>query len=309
MAKKEKEFQLKPSSDFKRQTTGDKAFDVINCILMGLIVLIILYPLWFVVIASVSDANEVIAGKVLLWPKGVSFKSYEYVFKDPMIMTGYKNTIIYTVLGTTINLIMTVLAAYPLSRKDWVGRGFFTTVVMFTMFFSGGTIPTYLLMNSLGIVDTIWVMVLPGAVSVYNTIVMRTFFVNSIPHELQEAAQVDGCSNTRLLLQIVLPLSMPIIAVETLYYGVAHWNAFFNALIYITDSEKYPLQLVLRSILIQNQQSQDMMGDLDTISDRIMLAETIKYALIIVSTLPMMILYPLLQRYFEKGVMVGAVKG
>ena len=309
MAKKEKEFQLKTSSDFKRQTTGDKAFDIINCILMGLIVLIILYPLWFVVIASVSDANEVIAGNVVMWPKGVSFKSYEYVFKDPMIMTGYKNTIIYTVLGTTINLIMTVLAAYPLSRKDWVGRGFFTTVVMFTMFFSGGTIPTYLLMNSLGIVDTIWVMVLPGAVSVYNTIVMRTFFVNSIPHELQEAAQVDGCSNTRLLLQIVLPLSMPIIAVETLYYGVAHWNAFFNALIYITDSEKYPLQLVLRSILIQNQQSQDMMGDLDTISERIMLAETIKYALIIVSTLPMMILYPLLQRYFEKGVMVGAVKG
>jgi putative aldouronate transport system permease protein len=296
-------------SMFSRQSTGDKAFDIINVILMCLVLIVILYPLWFVVIASVSDPLKVMSGEVLFWPQGVSLKAYNMVFRDPLIMSGYGNTLIYTCLGTTINLIMTVLAAYPLSRKDWVGRGFFMALVMFTMFFSGGTIPTYLIMNDLGLVNTIWAIVLPGAVSVYNTIVMRTFFINSIPPELQEAAQVDGCSNTRLLLQIVLPLSKPILAVMVLFYGVMHWNAFFGALIYLTDSSKYPLQLILRSILIQNTASQDMLGEVDTIGNRAMLAETLKYALIIVSTVPMMILYPFLQRFFEKGVMVGAVKG
>lgn len=300
---------MKKSSIFARQTRGDKVFDVVNVLLMCLILAIIVYPLWFVVIASVSDATKVAAGEVLLLPSGFSLKAYKMVFRDSMVMTGYRNTIFYTVLGTCINLVMTVLAAYPLSRKDWVGRRLFTTVIMFTMFFSGGTIPTYLLMNDLGLVNTVWAMVLPGAVSVYNTIVMRTFFNNSIPLELQEAAMVDGCSNTRLLLQIVLPLSKAIIAVMVLFYGVGHWNAFFNALIYLTDSDRYPLQLVLRSILIQNTASQDMLGDVDTLGNRVMLAETLKYALIIVSTLPMMVLYPFLQKFFEKGVMIGAIKG
>lgn len=297
------------ASIFSRQSTGDRVFAIVNTALLALILLVILYPLWFVVIASVSDPAKVVAGDVLLWPAGVSFEAYRMVFRDSMIMTGYRNTLYYTILGTAINLVMTVLAAYPLSRKDWVGRGFFMAVVMFTMFFSGGTIPTYLLMNDLGLINTTWAIVLPGAVSVYNAIVMRTFFINSIPLELQEAAQVDGCSNTRLLLRIVLPLSKPILAVMVLFYGVAHWNAFFGALIYITESDRYPLQLVLRSILIQNTASQDMLGEVDTLGNRVMLAETIKYALIIVSTLPMMVLYPFLQRFFEKGVMVGSVKG
>lgn len=297
------------ASIFSRQSTGDRVFEIVNTALLALILLVILYPLWFVVIASVSDPAKVAAGDVLLWPAGMSFEAYRMVFRDSMIMTGYRNTLYYTLLGTTINLVMTVLAAYPLSRKDWVGRGFFMAVVMFTMFFSGGTIPTYLLMNDLGLINTTWAIVLPGAVSVYNAIVMRTFFINSIPLELQEAAQVDGCSNTRLLLRIVLPLSKPILAVMVLFYGVAHWNAFFGALIYITESDRYPLQLVLRSILIQNTASQDMLGEVDTLGNRVMLAETIKYALIIVSTLPMMVLYPFLQRFFEKGVMVGSVKG
>lgn len=297
------------ASIFSRQSTGDRVFEIVNTALLALILLVILYPLWFVVIASVSDPAKVVAGNVLLWPAGVSFEAYRMVFRDSMIMTGYRNTLYYTILGTAINLVMTVLAAYPLSRKDWVGRGFFMAVVMFTMFFSGGTIPTYLLMNDLGLINTTWAIVLPGAVSVYNAIVMRTFFINSIPLELQEAAQVDGCSNTRLLLRIVLPLSKPILAVMVLFYGVAHWNAFFGALIYITESDRYPLQLVLRSILIQNTASQDMLGEVDTLGNRVMLAETIKYALIIVSTLPMMVLYPFLQRFFEKGVMVGSVKG
>ncbi|HIV27396.1 MAG TPA: carbohydrate ABC transporter permease [Candidatus Ornithocaccomicrobium faecavium] len=297
------------ASIFSRQSTGDRVFEIVNTALLALILLVILYPLWFVVIASVSDPAKVVAGDVLLWPAGVSFEAYRMVFRDSMIMTGYRNTLYYTLLGTAINLVMTVLAAYPLSRKDWVGRGFFMALVMFTMFFSGGTIPTYLLMNDLGLINTTWALVLPGAVSVYNAIVMRTFFINSIPLELQEAAQVDGCSNTRLLLRIVLPLSKPILAVMVLFYGVAHWNAFFGALIYITESDRYPLQLVLRSILIQNTASQDMLGEVDTLGNRVMLAETIKYALIIVSTLPMMVLYPFLQRFFEKGVMVGSVKG
>lgn len=297
------------ASIFSRQSTGDRVFEIVNTALLALILLVILYPLWFVVIASVSDPAKVVAGDVLLWPAGVSFEAYRMVFRDSMIMTGYRNTLYYTILGTAINLVMTVLAAYPLSRKDWVGRGFFMALVMFTMFFSGGTIPTYLLMNDLGLINTTWAIVLPGAVSVYNAIVMRTFFINSIPLELQEAAQVDGCSNTRLLLRIVLPLSKPILAVMVLFYGVAHWNAFFGALIYITESDRYPLQLVLRSILIQNTASRDMLGEVDTLGNRVMLAETIKYALIIVSTLPMMVLYPFLQRFFEKGVMVGSVKG
>ena len=294
---------------FSRQSRGDKVFDVVNGLLIGLILLTIIYPLWFVVIASVSDPAKVLSGQVILWYKNFTLEGYRMVFRDPMIMTGYRNTLFYTVAGTAINLVMTILAAYPLSRKDWVGRGFFMGVLMFTMFFGGGIIPTYLLMNSLGLINTIWAMILPGAVSVYNTIVMRTFFMNSIPSELQEAAQVDGCSNTRLLLQIVLPLSKQIIAVMVLFYGVGHWNAFFNALIYLTESSRYPLQLVLRSILIQNTASQDMLGDLDTMGSRVMMAETIKYALIIVSTLPMMVLYPFLQKFFEKGVMVGAIKG
>ena len=267
-------------NSFSRQSRGDKIFNVINGLLIAVVLIMIIYPLWFVIIASVSDPAKVLGGQVILMPRKFTLEGYRMVFRDPMIMTGYRNTLFYTVTGTAINLVMTILAAYPLSRKDWVGRGFFMGVLMFTMFFSGGIIPTYLMMNSLGMINTVWAMILPGAVSVYNTIIMRTFFINSIPPELQEAAQVDGCSNTRLLIQIVLPLS-----------------------------KRYPLQLVLRSILIQNTASQDMLGDLDTMGSRVMMAETIKYALIIVSTLPMMVLYPFLQRFFEKGVMVGAVKG
>ena len=296
-------------NSFSRQSRGDKIFNVINGLLIAVVLIMIIYPLWFVIIASVSDPAKVLGGQVILMPRKFTLEGYRMVFRDPMIMTGYRNTLFYTVTGTAINLVMTILAAYPLSRKDWVGRGFFMGVLMFTMFFSGGIIPTYLMMNSLGMINTVWAMILPGAVSVYSTIIMRTFGVNSIPPELQEAAQVDGCSNTRLLLQIVLPLSKQILAVMVLFYGVAHWNAFFNALIYLTESKRYPLQLVLRSILIQNTASQDMLGDLDTMGSRVMMAETIKYALIIVSTLPMMILYPFQQRFFEKGVMVGAVKG
>ncbi len=297
------------SNEFKRQTRGDKAFDIINVIVLCIVLLVILYPLWFVVIASISDPMKVSSGELLFLPQGINFEGYRMVFRDQNILTGYRNTLYYTLVGTTINVILTIMAAYPLSRKDWVGRGFFMGALTFTMFFSGGIIPTYLVMSSLGVVNTVWAMIIPGAISVYNTIVMRTYFTNTIPTELQEAAMVDGATNTELLIKIVLPLSMPIIAVMTLFYGVAHWNAFFGALIYLTKPALYPLQLVLRTILIQNQASQDMLGEMDTLASRVMMAEIIKYALIIVSTLPMLLLYPFLQRFFIKGVMVGAIKG
>lgn len=295
--------------DFRRQTQGDKAFDIVNLLAMLLVLVVILYPLWFVVIASISDPMKVASGELLLLPMGITFEGYRMILRDPMIISGYRNTLYYTLVGTSVNLVLTVLAAYPLSRRDWAGRGFFMGLLTFTMFFSGGIIPTYLTMNALGVINTVWAMVIPGAVSVYNAIVMRTYFTNSIPLELQEAAMVDGSTNFGLLLRIVLPLSKPILAVMVLFYGVAHWNAFFGALIYLTKPELYPLQLVLRSILIQNQLSQDMLGEVDTLSSRVVMAELIKYALIIVSTLPMMALYPFLQRYFVKGVMVGAIKG
>ena len=297
------------SSDFKRQSRFDKGFDIVNILLLFIVMVVILYPLYFVVIASISNPLEVNAGRVLFWPKDITFRGYQMIFRDQDILTGYRNTFFYTFLGTAVNIVLTTFAAYPLSRRDWVGRNFFMTLLLITMFFSGGLIPTYLVMNGLGVVNTVWAMIIPGAVSVYNVIVMRTFLTTSIPYELQEAATVDGASNFGLLFRIVLPLSKPILAVLVLFYGVAHWNAFFNALIYISDKRFYPLQLVLRSILIQNQVAQDMFGDADSLSDRTVLAELIKYGLIIVSTLPVLILYPFMQRYFVKGVMIGAVKG
>ena len=297
------------SSEFKRQSRFDKGFDIVNVLLLGIVMVIVLYPLYFVVIASISNPLEVNAGRVLLFPRDITFKGYQMIFRDQDIMIGYRNTFFYTFLGTFINIILTTFAAYPLSRKDWVGRNLFMTMLMITMFFGGGLIPTYLVMNSLGMVNTIWAMIIPGAVSVYNVIVMRTFLVNSIPYELQEAATVDGASNFGLLFRIIIPLSKPILAVLVLFYGVAHWNAFFNALIYLSNKKLYPLQLVLRSILIQNQVAQDMFGDADSLNDRTILAELIMYGLIIVSTLPVLILYPFMQRYFVKGVMIGAVKG
>ena len=296
-------------SAFRRQSAGDRTFDLVNIALVTVILLVVLFPLWFVVIASISDPMKVAGGKILFLPSGINIQGYRMVFRDSNILNGYRNTLLYTALGTSINIVLTVCAAYPLSRKDWVGRGFFMAILMITMFFSGGLIPTYLIMSAAGLVNTIWAMVIPGAVSVYNTVVMRTYFTNSIPLEIQEAAMADGASNISLLLRIVLPLSKPILAVISLFYGVVHWNAFFNALIYLSRSTLYPLQLVLRTILIQNQVSQDMVGEVDTLANRVMMAEIIKYALIIVSTLPMMAFYPFLQRYFIKGVMIGAVKG
>lgn len=292
----------------KRESTGDRFFQIAVYVILGIVLIIVIYPLLFVLSASISNPEYILQGKIHLLPKGINFNAYEKIFHNKDIWTGYMNTIIYTVIGTLINLIMTTLGAYPLSRKDFYGRNVITALLVFTMFFSGGMIPTYLLVKNLHMLNTIWAMVLPGAVSVYNLIIMRTFF-QSIPNELREAAIVDGASDFQVLIRIILPLSKPILAVMTLFYAVTHWNAFFDALIYLTDRSKFPLQLILREILIQSNVG-DMTSQVDESMIKYMLSvEGIKYAVIIVANLPVLILYPFLQKYFVKGVMIGSLKG
>lgn len=295
-----------------KESKADRIFNFINYLILTIIFLIVLYPLIFVVSASVSDPDLVNQGKVWLLPKGLNFDGFRRVFQDKNIWTGYKNTVFYTIVGTVINLIATLPAAYALSRKDLMGRHIITAFFTFTMFFSGGLIPTYLLMKSLGIRDTIWAMLIPGAVGMWNVIISRTYFQNNIPLELQESAQIDGCSDIRLLFTIVLPLSKPIIAVVGLFYAVGHWNSYFSALIYLKDRALYPLQLFLREILIMNEISAEMMTtgeDLELMARQARVAELIKYSVIIVSTVPVLCIYPFIQKYFVKGMMVGAIKG
>lgn len=294
-----------------KNSYSDKIFDIINIAVMAALVLIFVWPLWFVVIASFSNPNEVWNGNVILLPKGFTLAAYEAVAEYKMIWTGYRNTIIYTVAGTVINLIMTVCAAYPLSRKDFVPRNFFMFMFMLTMYFSGGLIPTYLVVNKLHILNTPWAMMLPGAVSIYNVIITRTYFINSIPSSLQEAAELDGANTFQFLMKIVLPLSKPIMAVIALYYAVGHWNDFFTALIYLNDKDLMPLQSFLRDLLMSNKMSLANMQGLDAAQAeaKMQLSQTLKYSAIIVSTVPVLCIYPFIQKYFVKGVMIGSVKG
>lgn len=292
-----------------KQSTADNVFDAINTLLLAIIVVMVLYPLIFVVSASFSNPMLVMQGKIRLFPKDVTFMAYKRIFANDDIMIGYRNTFIYTIVGTLLNLIMTIAGAYPLSRKDFYGRNFIMGMFTFTMFFSGGLIPTYLIIKRLNLINNFWVMILPGAVSVYNMVIMRTFFQTTIPTEIEEAAAIDGSSNIQTLIKIVLPLSVPIISVMVIFYGVGHWNAYFNALIYISERSKFPLQLILREILIQNQMDDMMNIDTESIAQQQLMAETIKYAVIIVASVPVLLLYPILQKHFVKGVMIGAVKG
>ncbi|WP_426350271.1 carbohydrate ABC transporter permease [Alloiococcus sp. CFN-8] len=290
----------------KRKVDSDKIFDFIIYSLAVVILLIILYPLIFVVSASLSDPNSVVSGKVWLTPINFTLRAYEETFKSASIMTGYKNTIIYTFVGTFINMVMTIMAAYPLSKPDLKGRNFLMILITFTMFFSGGMIPSFLNIKDLGLYDSMWAMVLPGAINVTNLIIVKNYFQNYIPKELIEAAEIDGYSNIGILFNVVLPLAKPILAVITIYYMVSHWNSYFSALIYLRDQSKYPLQIFLRQILLQNQVGD--MGTGDSVSN-IMLYETLKYAVIIVSSVPVLIIYPFFQKFFQKGIMMGSVKG
>ncbi|KZS44217.1 sugar ABC transporter permease [Paenibacillus glucanolyticus] len=291
------------------ESRGDRIFNIINYTILTLVTIIVMYPLVFVLSASFSDPQTVLRGEMLLWPKGVNLNSYVKIFQNKDIISGFTNTLVYTSLGTLINLTMTILAAYPLSRKDFVGRNAIMALLVFTMFFSGGLIPTYLLIKNLGMLNTLWVMIIPNAVSIWNIIIMRTFFQQSIPGELQEAATIDGCSNIKILTRIILPLSMPIIAVTILFYAVGHWNAFFNALLYLSDKDKFPLQLILREILIQGQTNDMVKMSTESAIKQQREVEGIKYAVLVVANIPVLALYPFLQRYFVKGVMIGAIKG
>lgn len=274
-----------------------------------LFLLVILYPVIFIVSASFSEGSEVQLGHVYLWPVKPTLEGYRAVFSHRNIMTGYRNTILYTLGGTLINVVVTILCAYPLSRRDMPLRGFFVFLFVFTMFFGGGLIPTYLLVNSLGMVNTFWALLIPGAMSVYNMIITRTFFQNGVPHELLEASQIDGCSDARYFFSILLPLSQAVISVISLYYAVAHWNSYFSALIYIRDKQLQPLQLILRSILLSTRVSLNEFEDPDLLEGKIGLEFLVKFALIVVSSAPIMCLYPFVQKFFAKGVMLGSVKG
>lgn len=300
-----------------RQSRGDRAFGIVNGLLIALSFAITLYPLIYVISASISSPDAVASGRMILWPVDITWKGYQYILQYGDIWTGYANTLFYTLVGTSINLIVTLPCAYGLSRRDVPFRGLVMTLFLITMYISGGLIPGYINLSEMHMINTRWVLLLPGAVSTYNLIVARTFFANTIPWELHEAAFLDGCSNIRLFLKIVLPLSAPIVVVMTLYYGVAHWNSYFSAMIYLSDRSKYPLQVFLREILTKGQFAADAIKSGASFTEEEMIAmmketETanlIKYAVIIVSTVPMMILYPFLQRFFTKGVMIGAVKG
>lgn len=291
-----------------RGSPADRIFDILNYVFLTLCLLIVAYPLYFIVIASVSDPTAVYAGKVILWPARFTLEGYQRILDYESFFTGYRNTVIYTVVGTAVNVLITIPGAYALSRKDLVGRNFFMMGVTFTMIFSGGLIPTYLLVISLNLYNTMWALILPVAVSAWNLIVARTFFQQTIPDELLEAATLDGAGNTQFFLRVVLPLSKSIIAVMVLFYAVNHWNSYFNALIYLKSAEKYPLQLVLRNILFENSLG-DMVEDASTLALQQRLGDLIKYGIIIASSLPLLILYPFLQRFFIQGVMIGAVKG
>ena len=292
---------------FKRQSVGDIIFEIIIYIVICCIILIIAYPLIFVISASLSNPEFVMQGRVRLLPQGFTIQAYHRVFENERIWNGYINTIKYTLVGTSVNMVMTIFGAYPLSRKDFVGRKFFIMVFIFTMFFSGGMLPKYLLIQKLGLLNNFWVMIIPEAVVTWNLILMKTFF-QSIPSEIQEAALIDGCTNFGILFKIILPLSAPILAVIGLFYAVGHWNAYFNALIYLSDQSMYPLQLVVREILNQEHMN-EMLLDIESIREQQLLAETLKYAVIIISSIPMLVIYPFVQGFFKKGIMLGAIKG
>lgn len=297
-----------------KESGRDKLFLIFNYIYVFLAFIIVAYPVIYMISASISDPKLVGSGEMWLWPKGITFEGYQRVFQNSSIWTGYGNTILYTVAGTAINLFVTLPAAYALSRKDFLGRNFFMGMFLVTMFFGGGLVPSYLLVKELGMVNTMWAIVIPSAASIWNIIVSRTFFQSSIPKELQEAAQIDGCTNLRLFMKIILPLSMPIIAVMALFYGVGNWNSYFSALIYLNEAEKYPLQLVLRQILVLQEMSAQGGGAMDAstasaLNNKAEIAALVKYAVIIVATAPIIAIYPFLQRYFVQGVMIGSVKG
>ncbi|REE86497.1 putative aldouronate transport system permease protein [Paenibacillus taihuensis] len=290
-----------------KESAGDRLFMAVVYTILTLVLIAVIYPLIYILSSSISSPSAVTSGKVWLWPVDISFKGFETLFHTPQIVTGYGNSLFYTAAGTLISVALTVMIAYPLSRKTFFGRSAIMMIITFTMIFSGGLIPTYMVVRGLHLIDTRWALLIPNAIWVWQVIIARSFFMSSIPEELIEASEIDGCSDLRFMRSVVIPLSKPILAVLVLMYAVGQWNAYFDALIYLKSAKLFPLQLILRSIIIQNNSS----GVMDAMKqvERQQLAELLKYALIVVATLPVLIIYPFVQRFFVQGMLVGSVKG
>jgi len=291
------------------QSKEERVFDVINYTIMSFIVLIVLYPLYYIVIASVSGPDAINSGRVWIWPVDFTLEGYKRIFNDSQILIGYRNVLIYTFFGTILNIMLTMMLAYALSRKKFFLKKALMIYITITMYFNGGIIPTYLIVKGLGLYNSWLVMIIMEAVNVFNVILARTFIQTSIPEELYEASVIDGCSHTKYFVKIVLPLSKTIIAILVLYYGIQHWNDYYNAMIYLSDANKQPLQLILRRILILNQSNENMIRDVVGEGQRRRIADLIKFGVIIVSSAPALILYPFLQRFFVRGIMIGSLKG
>lgn len=294
----------------KKYISSNRVFDMVNYTLLFFLTVIVLYPLYFVVIASFSDPNAIYAGEVVLLPKKVSFEGYQMLFGETLLWRGYWNTIRYTFIGTLINVVLTVCAAYALSRNKLPGRKGLTLFITFTMFFNGGLMSTYLLVQKMGMINSVWSVILPVAVGPWNLIVAKSFFETTVPEELYEVACIDGCSEVRAFVNVILPISKAIVAIMVLFYGVAHWNSYFNAMLYLTDENLYPLQLVLRNLLVQTDMSaMSMTGDMTSLAEQQRIADQIKYGVIIISSVPVLVMYPFVQKYFAQGVTIGAIKG
>ena len=295
-----------------RQSYSDKIFDVANVIIMLLLLVIFVWPLWFVLIASFSDQNAVNAGKVLLWPIDFTLGGYELMLEHSELWIGYRNTIFYTIVGTLVNMVMSVCLAYPIAGKRFMPRKVLMYCFLITMYFSGGMIPTYMVVRRVGVVNTPWAMIIPGAVSVYNCLILRNYFMNSIPNELEEASMLDGANAAQYLWSVVLPLSKPVLAVVALYYTVGHWNDYYTALLYISDIELRPLQAVLKDLIVSQQALGELMStsiDPTMFEKMIKDAMQLRYCVIIAAAMPMLCIYPFIQKFFVKGVMIGSIKG
>ncbi|BFT71049.1 carbohydrate ABC transporter permease [Paenibacillus sp. P36] len=290
-----------------RESAGDKIFVICLYVILSLLLVIVLYPLIYIVSSSFSSPAAVTSGRVWLWPVEFTLKGYAQLMDNPKIMTGYANSLFYTAAGTLISVTLTIMIAYPLSRKTFKGRNLLMMLVTFTLLFTGGLIPTYLVVKQMGLIDTRWALIIPNAIWVWQVIIARTFFQTSIPDELIDSSELDGCSDLRFMWSVVIPLSKPIIAVLFLMYAVGQWNAYFDALIYLKTAQLFPLQLILRSIIILNNSSNAT--DALKLVERQQLAELLKYSLIVVATIPVLIIYPFVQRYFVQGMLVGSVKG
>lgn len=294
---------------FKNQTKGDIAFISFVYIFLVIFFMIVLLPLLFVLAASFSDPQAVIERRVRFWPVDPTLRGYEAVFNYSKIQTGFANSFYYMIVGTIINIIMTMICAFPLSRPEFKARYGISLILMFTMIFSGGLIPTFIVVDRLGLTDTRWAMILPAAMSVWNVMIARNYLENSIPGDLFDAAAIDGCTPLGYFGRVAIPLAKPVIAVLVLYYGVGHWNAYFNALIYLRSQELFPLQMILREILVVNKIDPALVSSAEALASRQGMQDLLKYSVIVVSSIPVLIIYPFVQRYFVEGVMIGSVKG